>query len=72
SYHSLKHFQRQLQQYKSIHTESHGSADTWKTIVLDSFQLYMLSLLKRTCGGSVIVKDFENRNLAKLLLLHDI
>ncbi|KFQ08390.1 hypothetical protein N329_07994, partial [Haliaeetus albicilla] len=67
SYHSLKDFQRQLQQPKSIHTESYGSADTW-----DSFQLRTLSLFNRTCGVSVIVKDSENRNLAKLLLLHAI
>ncbi|KFQ97002.1 hypothetical protein Y956_09190, partial [Nipponia nippon] len=67
SYHSLKDFQRQLQQPESIHTESYGSADTW-----DSFQLRTLFLFNRTCGGSVIVKDFENWNLAKLLLLHAI
>ncbi|KFP52336.1 hypothetical protein N323_05292, partial [Cathartes aura] len=67
SYHSLKDFQRQLQQPESIHTVSYGSADTW-----DSFQLRMLSFFNRTCSGSVTVKDFENRNLAKLLLLHAI
>ncbi|KFV91955.1 hypothetical protein N327_01421, partial [Fulmarus glacialis] len=64
SYHSLKDYQRQLQQPESIYTESYGSADTW-----DGFQLRMLFLFNRTCGGLVIVKDFENRNLAKLLLL---
>ncbi|KFV48018.1 hypothetical protein N328_11618, partial [Gavia stellata] len=67
SYHSLKDFQRQLQQPESIHTESYGSAGTW-----DGFQLRTLFPFNRTCGGSVIVKDFENRNLAKLLLLHAI
>ncbi|KFP85584.1 hypothetical protein N310_03907, partial [Acanthisitta chloris] len=63
SYHSLKDFQSQLQQPKSIHTESYGSAGTW-----DGFQLCTLSLFNRTCSVSVIIKDFENRNLAKLLL----
>ncbi|KAF1675793.1 hypothetical protein FQV07_0016483, partial [Pygoscelis papua] len=67
SYHSLKDFQRQLQQPESIHTESYGSADMW-----DGFQLRTPFLFNWTCGGSVIVKDFENRNSAKLLLLHAI
>lgn len=38
----------------------------------DGFQQCTLSLFNQTCSVSVIVKDFENRNLAKLLLLHAI
>ncbi|KAF1646759.1 hypothetical protein FQA23_0008797, partial [Aptenodytes patagonicus] len=74
SYHSLKDFQRQLQQPESIHTETISQPCKNPGILPpgDSFQLRTLFLFNRTCGGSVIVKDFENRNSAKLLLLHAI